>query len=354
MGRKMLVYVGTYTDGQSDGIYSLRMDVSDGSLGSAELSGKARNPSFLVPSPSGRFLYAVGELATFEGRQSGVVSAFEIADRSGKLRLLNRRQSGGAAPCYVTTDESGGNVLVANYDGGSVSVLPVGPDGRLDEPSCVVRHESDGAACHAHSINVDPSGRFALAADLGLDEVLVYRFDAAQGRLSPNNPPAVGLPLMTGPRHLAFHPNGQLVYVINETASTITVFDYDPKRGALSARQTVSTLPPGFAGTSATAEIRVNPSGEFLYGSNRGHDSLVVFAIDSTGALTLIGHEPTRGRAPRHFTIDPSGQFLLAANRRSDTVVVFRIDRGTGKLIATGSIAQVPCPVCVTFLPLRQ
>jgi 6-phosphogluconolactonase len=357
----LLVYVGTYTGPKSKGIYVLRMDRASGALTAPEVAAEVANPSFLAVHPSRRFLYAVGEVGSFAGRKSGAVSAFAILPESGKLRLLNQQPSGGTGPCHLTVDRSGKNVLVANYGSGSVCVLPLGEDGRLAEPSEVIQHKGSGPdpkrqeGPHAHSINLDPAGRFAFAADLGLDKVLVYRFDAAKGSLAPNEPPAASVAPGAGPRHLAFHPTGRFAYVINEMASTITAFACDADRGILKEIQTVSTLPAGFGGNSSTAEVQVHPSGRFLYGSNRGHDSIAIFAIDAeTGKLAATGHQPTQGRSPRNFGIDPGGTYLLAANQGSDTVVVFRIDPKTGELSPAGIKAQVASPVCVKFVPAAR
>ena len=356
--RTLRVYVGTYTGPKSKGIYLLRMDLATGALTPPEAVAEAVNPTFLAVHPSRRFLYAVGEVGNFGGRKSGAVSALAIAADSGKLTLLNQQPSGGTGPCYLTVDNGGKNVLVANYGSGSVCVLPVGDDGRLAEPSQVIQHTGSGpnlkrqAGPHAHSINLDPAGRFAFAADLGLDKILVYGFDAAKGKLAPNDPPAASVAAGAGPRHFAFHPTGRFAYVINEMASTVTAFSYGADRGILSEVQTVSTLPGGFSGSSTTAEVRVHPSGKFLYGSNRGHDSIAIFAIEAeTGKLTPAGHQPTQGRTPRNFAIDPGGMYLVAANQGSDSLVVFRIDPKTGGLAPTGVTAEVPSPVCVKFVP---
>jgi len=353
----LLVYVGTYTGSESKGIYLLRMDLASGALTAPEVAAEVAHPTFLAVHPSRRFLYAVGEIRNFSGRKSGAVSAFAIVPESGKLRLLNQQPSGGTGPCHLTVDGTGRNVLVANYGSGSVAALPVGEDGQLAEPSSVIRHKGSGpnpkrqAGPHAHSINLDPAGRFAFAADLGLDKVLVYRFDPGKGKLVPHEPPAVSVAPGAGPRHLAFHPTGRLAYVINELASTVTAFTYDAEGGALSQVQTVSTLPNGFAGRNSTAEVQVHPSGRFLYGSNRGHNSIAIFAIEpQTGRLTVVGHEPTQGETPRNFGIDPTGTYLVAANRRSNNLVVFRIDPKTGQLKPTGVTAEVPAPVCVKFV----
>ncbi len=357
--KAMRVYVGTYTGPKSQGIYQARLDLASGSLSAPELAGETANPSFLAIHPSWRFLYAANEVWGPAGSAGGSVSAFAIAPDTGRLTLLNKVASGGVGPCYVSVDREGRSALAANYGSGSVCVLPIGEDGRLAEATAVVQHSGSGPnpkrqeGPHAHSIQPDPSGRFALAADLGLDKILVYRFDAARGTLAPNDPPAAAVAPGAGPRHLAFHPNGRFVYVINEMASTITAFGYDGARGVLALRETVSTLPADFRGESFCAEIQVHPSGRFLYGSNRGHDSIAVFAVGADGGtLTPLGHASTQGKTPRNFRIDPTGAYLLVANQGSDTVVVFRIDAAGGGLRPTGAAVTVPSPVCLKFVPL--
>jgi 6-phosphogluconolactonase len=302
----------------------------------------------------------VGEVADFQGKKAGAVSAFSVDPGTGKLALLNQQSSGGGGPCFVSTDTAGKHAFVANYGGGSVACLPIESDGRLREASAFVQHQGQGPTPrqkqpHAHSIKPDPTGRFVMAADLGLDKLLVYRFDVAGGKLDPHDPPAGVLAPGSGPRHFAFHPGGKFAYVINEMKSTVTTFAYDAGRGALTEVQTVPTLPDGFAGNNSTAEIVVHPSGKFVYGSNRGHDSIAAFSIDGqSGRLTPAGHEPTGGKTPRNFNIDPTGTWLLAANQNSATVVVFKIDPATGKLTPTGTVANIPSPVCVKFLPVPQ
>ncbi len=360
-GEQLLVFIGTYTGGKSEGIYILRMDLATGELTRTGGVSGVVNPSFLAVHPNRRFLYAVNEVGRFAGKSSGAVSALAIQPETGHLTLLNRQPSGGGGPCHVVVDATGQNVLVANYGGGSVAVLPVRKDGRLGEATAFVQHEGSSVhprrqrEPHAHSINVDPTGRFAVAADLGLDKVLVYRFDAARGTLTPNEPPAASVNPGGGPRHFAFHQGGRYAYVINEMASTVTAFSFDPVRGALDSLQTISTLPAGVDAKNSTAEVQVAPSGRFLYGSNRGHHSIAVFAIDAdTGTLTHVENEPTQGETPRNFGIDPTGTYLLAANQSSDTVVVFRIDSTTGQLESTGHAVPVPTPVCVKFLPVAR
>ena len=347
------VYVGTYTQpNRSEGIYLFELDLASGRLTPRDLAGKAENPSFLAIHPNRKVLYAAEEI------ESGAISAFSIDPASGKLALVNKQPSGGATPCFVTVDRSGKAVLVANYGGGSVASLPLADDGALREPAAVIRHTGSSVNAerqkepHAHSINLDTANRFAFAADLGIDKLLVYRFDPATAALAPHDPPSVALAPGAGPRHFAFHPGGKLAYAINELTSTVTTFAYDADAGRLRELQTISTLPGGVKAKNITAEVQVHPSGKFLYGSNRGHDSIAVFAIDqASGKLTPIGHQSTQGKTPRNFGIDPSGTYLIAANQDSDSLVVFKIDAASGALSATG--VTVPCfsPVCVKFLP---
>lgn len=353
------VYFGTYTGRGSKGIYVGRLNRDTGALTVEGLAGEVENPSFVAVHPSRKFLYAAGEIGRFAGRPSGAVSAFAIDPATGKLQLLNQQPSGGGGPCHLSVDAAGQNVLVANYGGGSVAVLPIGADGRLSAPSCEIQHRGSGPdkrrqeGPHAHSINLDAANRFAFAADLGLDKLMVYRFDGKEGRLTPNEPPFASSAPGAGPRHFDFHPTGKFAYLINEMASTVTAFTYDAQAGKLQAFQTVGTLPQDFQGNNTTADIHVHPSGKFLYGSNRGHDSIAVFSLDpSSGKLTLVQHQSTQGKTPRNFGIDPSGTFLLAANQDSHNVVVLRIDPATGRLSPTGQEAKVSMPVCVKMVPL--
>ncbi|MGD9647377.1 MAG: lactonase family protein [Pirellulales bacterium] len=356
------VYFGTYTrGGQSQGIYVCELDGATGQLSEPRLAAEAVNPSFLEIAPNRKFVYAVGEISDFAGKKSGGVSAFKLDAETGRLTLINQQSSGGAGPCHVTVDQAGKNALVANYGGGSVACLPILDDGGLAPASSFIQHEGSSVdpqrqqGPHAHSINVDANNRFAIAADLGLDKLLVYRLDYEHGKLTPNEPPSVSLPSGGGPRHFAFHPDGVWAYCNNEMTSTVSALKYDAPRGTFSVLQTVSTLPEGFDGENSTAEVRVHPGGKFVYVSNRGHNSIAIFAVDeSTGKLTPLGHESTRGRVPRNFNLDPSGHYLLAANQDSDNVVVFRVDETTGRLTATGSEAKVGAPVCVRFVELER
>jgi 6-phosphogluconolactonase len=353
------VYVGTYTDGTSRGIYRFTFDTATGATSEPALAAETKNPTFLALHPSGRFLYAVGEVSSFEGAKTGAVSAFAIDPKTGDLALLNQQPSGGTGPCHLVVDKTGRNVLVANYGGGTVAVLPIEPDGRLKPASSVRAHEGSGPNTgrqekpHAHGIYLDAAERFALSPDLGADRVFVYRFDAAKGTLEPHG--AAPLAPGSGPRHLAFHPSGgAYLYVINELLSTVTAFSYDAEKGALTSLQTVSALPAGFAGKSSTAEIAVSADGRFVYGSNRGDDSLAVFAVDkATGRLTPAGHVSVGGKNPRHFTIDPTGRWILAGHQGSGTIAVLKVDAATGMPALVGSPVKVDKPVCMLPAPPR-
>ncbi len=352
------VYIGTYTDGTSRGIYRFAFDPATGAMTEPVLAAETKNPSFLALHPNGRYLYAVGEVSSFEGAKTGSVSAFAIDAKTGDLVLLNQQSSAGAGPCHLVVDKTGASVLVANYGGGTVAVLPIEADGRLKPASSVRAHEGSGPnkgrqeKPHAHGIYLDAAERFALSPDLGADRVFVYRFDAAKGTLEPQG--AAPLDPGSGPRHLAFHPTGKYVYVINELLSTVTAFSYDAAKGALAKLQTVSALPAGFSGESWTAEVAVSPDGRFLYGSNRGDDSLAVFRVDAaTGRLTAVGHAPVGGKTPRHFTLDPTGRFILVAHQGSGGAAVLRRDPSTGMPGPAGPPVKVDKPVCLLPAPGR-
>jgi 6-phosphogluconolactonase len=358
---KYLVYVGTYTEegSKSKGVYAYRFDPDTSSITPVGLAAETINPSFLAVHPNHRFLYAVNEVTTYKGQKSGAVSAFAIDHATGKLTLLNQVASKGADPCYITLDKTGKYVLVANYTGGSVAVFPVLEDGRLGDASAFVQHTGHGTdperqeGPHAHSIDLSPDNRFAIVDDLGLDESLVYRFDSAKGSLMPNGAQFGKADPGAGPRHFALHPSGKFAYVINEMQSTVSVFAYDGAAGVLHPLQTISTFPKGFSEHNDDAEVQVHPSGKFLYASNRGHDSIAVFAIDpNNGTLTLIEYAPTKGKTPRSFEIDPTGSLLFAANEKSDNIVVFHIDPQTGRLTPTDKVLEVAEPVCVKFVPI--
>jgi 6-phosphogluconolactonase len=339
------VYVGTYTAGPGQGIYRLQLDTATGALTPDGPPTEAEKPSFLAWSPDGTRLFAVEETGEVRTATSGFVRSFAVDRATGALAPLGRQPSGGAGPCHVSASRDGKHVFVANYAGGSVSAFPVGADGRIGAASAFVQHEGTaGSVPHAHSVDLDPSGARLVVADLGLDTVFAYPFDRAAGTLG--TPGKAALPKGAGPRHVAFHPDGNHLYVIDELDATVTVFGYAD--GVLTALQTVPTLPAAFKDKNSTAEIAVSPDGRFVYGSNRGHDSIAIFAVDQERkTLTPSGHQPSGGAHPRHFAIDPTGAFLLAANRDSDNVVVFRIDPKTGGLTPVGEPVRVPKAVCV-------
>ena len=354
-----IMYVGTYTRAPSKGIYAYRFQGATGTvtpLGTAGLAAETENPSFLAVHPSQRFLYAVNEVSRYEGRDAGSVSAFSIDRSTGTLTLLNRVSSRGGGPCHLSVDRSGKWLFAANYGGGSVAAFPVHDDGTLGEASAFFQHTGASvnrarqSGPHAHAAVVSPDNRFVLTADLGLDRILTYRRDPAKGGLAPADPPFTASAPGSGPRHLAFRPDGKFAYVLNEMLSSVAAFRYDAGRGTLAELQALSTLPEGFTGENSGAEIVTHPGGKFLYASNRGHDSLAIFRIDAAkGTLTSAGHVPTQGKTPRSFAIDPSGRFLVAANQNSGTLVLFRIDQETGGLTPSGTEVQVPSPVSVVF-----
>lgn len=345
-------YVGTYTRGKSKGIYAWRFNPASGKLTSLGLSAETVNPSFLAVHPNHRFLYAVNETG------KGAVTAFTIDAATGKLTALNSVPTRGGGPCHLAVDHSGKYLFAANYGSGSTIVLPINADGSLGEATAFVQHSGSSVnkqrqnGPHAHCVTQSPDGHFLLVEDLGLDEVLVYRFDASNGALSPNDPPFAKLPPGTGPRHLAFSPNGRFAYVVGEMFSNVTAFHYNAARGALDSFQTISMLPEDFKGDNSGAEIVAHPSGKFVYGSNRGDNSVAVFAVDSAkGTLTAKDRVSTGGKTPRSIAIDPTGGYLFAAHQDSDSVVVFRIDQKTGVPKATGEVLEAGAPVCVIFVP---
>jgi len=358
---KFHTYIGTYTRNGSEGVYVSTLDTDAGTLSKPKLAVKSTSPCFLAIHPKKDLLYCVNSIPRFDGKPAGGVSAFAIDRKSGLLTELNQQSSIGTGPCHIVVDLSGKCALVANYGGGSVAALPIAADGKLKPASSFVQHEGSSVnprrqkGPHAHSINVSIDNGFAVAADLGLDKVLVYRLDPTNGTLTPNDPAFAQVKPGAGPRHFVFHPGGKFGYVINEIFCTITGFRFDAENGTLTEIQTITTLPherqPGYS----TAEIRVHPSGKFLYGSNRGHNSLAAFKINQeTGVLSPVGHTSTEGETPRNFNLDPTGQFLLAANQNSDNVVLFQIDQKTGKLNPTGQKIEVATPVCIRFVPVEK
>lgn len=367
----MLVFVGTYTEpilfgtgktlqGKGQGIYVYRQDQESGRLEFVSKTTGIPNPSYLAFDASHRFLYAVNELKTYQGKPTGTVSAFAVDAETGKLELMNRQLTHGTDPCHVVVDEQRKHVFVANFMSGSVCVLPVNDDGTLGEACDFVQHRGSSIdprrqnGPHAHSVTLDASNRFAFVPDLGLDKLMIYRFDPKRGTLQPAPMPWIGTRPGAGPRHLSFHTGGSFAYLVNELDSTLTVLSYDRSAGTFDSMQNVSTLPDAFAGENTCADIHVSPQGGFAYASNRGHDSIVIHRIDpGSGKLSYVAHESTRGTTPRSFDIDPTGRFVLAANQDSDSVVTFRIDAQSGKLQATGDVTLVPTPVCVRFFPGR-
>jgi 6-phosphogluconolactonase len=363
-----MVYIGTYTDpilfgtgkileGKGEGIYVYRMDPATAAMALIKTNSGITNPSYLAFDAGCSYLYAVNELKTYQDEPTGTVSAFAVDSKTGQLTYLNKKPTGGTDPCHLIVDHTGKYVLLANFMSGSVCVLPIQADGSLGDASDFIQHQGSSIdpnrqqGPHAHAVTLDESNRYVFVPDLGLDKTLIYRFDADSGELVPNDAPSVAVKPGAGPRHVVFHPNGGYAYLINELDSTIAAYQYDREKGRLRDIQTISTLPEDFHGLSTCADVQVAPGGQYLYGSNRGHDSIVIYKIDqSTGRLGCIGHESTRGNTPRNFAIDPAGNFLLAANQDSDTIVTFRIDPQSGKLHPTGQVTEVPTPVCVKII----
>ncbi len=355
------VFIGTYTGGPSKGIYRFEMNAETGKLTPRGLAAETTNPTFLAIHPSHRYLYAVSEVEDFEGKKTGAIKAYALDPKTGNLTFLNQQQSGGAGPCHVLVDKAGTHVLAANYGGGSACVLPIDKDGRLGPATAVVQHKGHGPnaarqeAAHAHSINLDAANKHAFVADLGIDKVMIYRYDAEKGTLTPNDPPSVSLPPGSGPRHFAFHPDGIHAYVINELASTISAMDYNPEQGALKVIETISTLPDGFKGENTCAEVQVHRSGKFVYGSNRGQNSIAIFTVnEKTGKLTPAGREGKDVNIPRNFAIDPSGRLMIIANQDGNSLIVCKIDPQTGGLTPQGGLIETPKPVCVKFVPIPK
>lgn len=355
----LLVYFGTYTGTTSKGIYVARFHPASGTLSAPQLAVSTTNPSFLAITPDAQFLYAVNEISSYGGQVSGSVSAFALHKDTGMLTPINKQQTLGADPAHLSVDRSGHTVLVANYTGGSVASFPIGPDGSLGAMISFVQHSGRSVnpdrqtSPHAHQIVTDPKNQFVYVADLGLDKVMVYRFDAAAHTFTQAAPPSARLAPGAGPRHLTFDASGAHVYVINEMACTITAFTRDPSNGSLTEFQTISSLPPGAAAQAddTTAEIALAPSGKFLYGSTRGHDSISVFTVDAaSGRLTFVANTKLPGKTPRGFGITPDGAYMLVAEQNSDSVVVFRVDKTTGTLIGTTAMISVGKPVDVKFV----
>jgi 6-phosphogluconolactonase len=347
------VYAGTYTGPQSKGIYAFHFDADSGKMDPPLLAGEVTRPSFLAIHPNRKYLYAISELRT------GTVTAFEIDPRTGLLTPLNTVPSKGSTTAHLVVDQTGKSLVVANYGNGVISVFRVGADGRLSESTAEVQHSGSGpdrsrqGGPHPHAVVLSPDNRFVFVPDLGLDKIFAYRLDPAQATLTANDPPFATVPPGSGPRHFAFHPNGKFAYSINEMKSSVTVFAYDRAKGALTSLQTISNLPEGYTGVDNSAEIDIDAAGKFLYASNRGHDSITIYKIDSKkGTLTTVDRVLTQGKTPRGFKIDPTGRYLFAANQDSDSVVVFKRNAANGRLTPTGQTVNVGSPVCIQFLPV--
>ena len=360
--KQSFAYVGTYTNkGRSKGIYLYLFDSSSGTLKENGVREGIKDPSFLAIHPNGKYLYAVSEVSETDGQKGGAVWSFSINEKTGALESINHQLSGGEGPCFIALDKSGRCALVANYNSGTIASFPIAEDGSLQKAKSVIQHKGSSIDLkrqqgpHAHSINFSPDGKWALAADLGLDKILVYKVDIKSATLEANSPAFCATIPGGGPRHLAFHPGGKFAYLSNEMKSSVTSMDFDSNKGTLNQIQTVSTLPEDISKTesekNSTAEILVHPSGKFVYCSNRGHNSIAIFAVNSsTGTLSPIGHQSSSGKTPRNFCIDPSGEFLVVCNQDSDNIETLRIDKKTGKLSSTGSSVAVSAPVCIKFL----
>lgn len=351
-----VVFISAFASGDKAGIHAFRFDSKTGTLQPLHRTTDIQNPFFLAVSPDQRFLYAINA-EKFGGADDEFVACYALEGRTGQLKRLNQQSARGTASCYLDVDATGKTVMVANYASGSVASLPVKEDGSLGEAASFIQHSGSGGdpvrqkGPNAHSIVVSPDNRFALAADLGIDKILIYQLDAATAKLTPNEAqPFAKMQPASGPRHITFHPNGRHVYVINELANTVTCFDYTATSGTLTERQTISTLPGGFTGKSYTADLKITPDGKFLYGTNRGHDSIASYSISEDGVLTLLSIDPSLGKGPQNLLITPDGQWLLCANMPGNSVVVFRIDAASGKLTATGSPVEIPMPSCICWV----
>lgn len=355
------VYIGSYTNKAKTGITMLDLDTHTGALTGKRSVYEGPNPTYLVLSSDYRYLYAANEIDNFGGQKAGAVSAFAVDAATGSLRLLNQQSTVGDGPCHIDVDKHNKIVVVANYGGGSVASFPVEEGGKLGQAATFVQHEGKSVdparqeGPHGHSFTLDGSNRYGFACDLGLDKIFVYKLNAETGTIVENDPPFATVSPGSGPRHIAFTPNNHFAYVCNEMLSTITGFAYDSTTGTLKSLETLSTLPSNYHEKgNSTAEIQVSPDGHFVYVSNRGHNSIAIFAINQqTGRLTSVGHQSTEGRTPRCFKIEPSGNWMLAANQDTDNVVVFKVDRKTGKLSPTGHTAHISMPVCVQYMPIK-
>lgn len=350
------LFVGTYTDLGAEGIYTCRLNVATGAVECVDVQPGIENPTFVTIDPSGEHLYAASEHVSGDGE----VSAYAI-NRNGSLTLLNIEHTGGAGPCHVQVDQTDSYVVVANYFGGSVCLLPIQADGSLGARTDFVQHHGSSVnperqrQAHAHCVMIDRANTLVYVCDLGLDAIVVYRIDHATGRLIEQPDLTVRAEPGDGPRHFSFHPTAAYAYAVNELGSSVSAYDYEAATGELTVKQRISALPEGWSGDSTCADIHASPDGRFVYASNRGHNSIAAFAVESgTGRLTPVGHSSTRGEIPRNFLITPEGRFLLAANQNSDTIVTFRVDADSGGLEFSGHVAAVPAPVCLQLLPHRD
>ena len=351
-----LVFISSFAAGEQGAIQAYHLEPTTGALKPIHRTGEVENPFFIAVSKDQRFLYSI-HAKTFGGKEPEQVAAYALVGRTGEMKLLNRQSTRGTASCYLDVDATGKTVLVANYSTGNVASLPVKEDGSLGEAASFFQHSGSGAdparqkGPNAHCFVVSPDNRFALAADLGIDQILSYRLDAAMAKLTPNQPPFVKTPAGAGPRHLTFHPNGKHLYAINELKSSVTLFDYAIDSGTLTERQTISTLPSDFTGTSHCADLKITPNGRFLYGTNRGHDSIAAYRLADDGKLTLVGIEPSLGKGPQNLLIAANGTLLLCANMPSNNIAVFRIDGQTGGLKSVGEPVVQLSPSCIRLLP---
>jgi len=360
-GGRNLAYIGTHTNDPHEGIHVFELDGASGELKARGIVGEVGNPFFLALDPRREFLYAANAVDRVQGQDGGGVRVFRIQQDTGMLSPINQQPSQGATPCYVSVPRNRTCVLVANDNTGNVAALPIRPSGELAPASCTIQHEGSSKdparqeGPHVHSIVLDPAERYAFAADLGTDQVRVYQLDAAAAQLTPSvEQPVVPIAPGSGPRHLVFDADARHAYLINELGNTLTVFDYDADRGMLTEKQTVSTLPPGFTGTSYCADVCLHPSGGFLYGTNRGHDSIAAYAVDpASGTLSLMEIVDSEGNFPWNLSIDPSGRFIVVCNQGEDDVAVFRMDPDSGRLRFTGHKVHVPKPVCVRMLDFK-
>lgn len=355
-GDDPVVFISAFTSGEQGAIHAYTFDSGNGSLTPLHRTTDVENPFFMTLSKDGKFLYAIHALK-FGGRENEEVAAYEIEGRSGKLNLLNRQSSRGTASCYLDIDATGEAVVVANYSSGDVASYAISDDGKLSEPVSYFKHEGSSVdpkrqtSPNAHSIVISPDNRYAFAADLGIDKVMIYRLDAKTATLTPNDPPFVKLPPGSGPRHLTFHPNGKHLYLINEMGNTVSVFGYDSETGSLTDQQIISTLPEGYEERTHTGDLKITPDGKFLYGTNRGHDTIAGYRIGDDGNLTLIGFHPALGKGPQNLAIMPDGRHLLCANMPGNSVVVFEINPDTGALSAIGDSVEIPMPACIMIKP---